>query len=178
MFLISQILGVVAVYLYLRYIYSFWHRHGFPYLPPSIPIGNLDLVAKRQKCFGENLHVLYKKTNEPFVGIYMMFKPALLVRDASLVHRMLVTDFSSFHDRGVYCNPKYDPMSENLFAMTGDRWRTMRATFSPTFTLGKLKAMLPIIMAEGDRLMQYLEKRADQREVVEVKDLMSRYLQF
>lgn len=175
MILIPIILVVAAIYLYLRYVYSYWNRNGFPYLPPSIPIGNLDLVVKQKKSFAENFYELYTQTTEPFVGIYMMFKPVLLVRDAALIHRMMVTDFASFTDRGVYCNPKYDPMSENLFAMTGNRWKAMRATFSPTFTLGKVKAMLPIIMAEGDRVMQYLEKSADTMEVVEVKDLMSRY---
>lgn len=174
MFLISIILVVVAVYLYLRYIYSYWYRNGFPYIQPKIPIGNLDQVAKREKSFGVNLYSLYKQSTEPLVGVYLLFRPALLVRDASLVHRMMVNDFASFHDRGVYCNPKYDPMSENLFAMTGDRWKAMRATFTPSFTLGKLKAMLPNILAEGERVMKYLEKTADNQGVVEIKDLMSR----
>lgn len=175
MFFVSIIFGVVALYLYIRYIYSYWYRNGFPYLEPSIPSGNMDLVVKGKKSFGENFYDLYKQTTEPFVGLYIFFKPVLLVRDASLVRKMLVTDFASFHDRGVYCNPKYDPMSENLFAMTGHRWKTMRSTFTPTFTLGKLKAMHPIIMAEGDRVMEYLKETADENGVVEAKDLMARY---
>lgn len=176
MLIISLVLVATAVYLYLRYVYSYWSRNGFPYLEPSIPFGNLDRVAKRQKGFGENIYELYKQSTEPFVGIYMLFKPVLLIRDAGLVRRMLGADFASFHDRGVYCNPKYDPLSDNLFAMCGNRWKTMRAKLTPTFTSGKLKAMLPTIMAEGERVMKYLEKSADGNEVVEIKDLMSRYI--
>lgn len=174
MFLISIILLVTAIYLYLRHIYSYWWRHGFAYLEPSIPAGNLNKLAKREQCFGENIWELYKQSSEPFVGIYMMFKPALLVRDALLAHNMLTNDFASFHDRGVYCNPKYDPMSDNIFAMNGNRWKTMRAKLSPTFTTGKLKAMLPTLMMESDRLVGYMEKFADNKDEVEVKDLMSR----
>lgn len=174
MFFISIILLVTAVYLFLRYVYSYWSRKGFPYLEPSIPAGNLMRLAKCEMCFGETLFDLYKQSTEPFVGIYMLFKPALLVRDAALVHKILTVDFGSFHDRGVYCNPKNDPLSEGLFSMSGLRWKTMRAKLSPTFTTGKLKAMLPTIMGEGDRLTQYMEKFADNKEVVEVKDLMAR----
>lgn len=175
MFVISAVLVVTAVYLYLRYVYSYWWRHGFPYFEPRIPIGNLERVAKREKGFGENIYELYTKSTEPFVGIYLLFRPALLVRDASLVHRMLVADFASFHDRGVYCNPQYDPLSENLFAMSGNRWKTMRSKLTPTFTLGKLKAMLPIIVDEGDRVSSYLAATADDENVLDVQDLMSRY---
>lgn len=174
MILISLALALTSLYLYLRYVYSYWSRNGFPYLKPSIPFGNLDRVAKRQMGFGETIYELYKQSSEPFVGIYMLFKPTLLVRDAGLVRKMLSADFASFHDRGVYCNPKYDPLSDNLFAMTGNRWKALRAKLTPTFTSGKLKAMLPTIMDEGERVMKYLEKSADGNEVVEVKDLMSR----
>lgn len=116
-FIFLLILLVAAVYLYIRHVYSYWSRHGYPFLEPSIPVGSLNKVARREQCFGENLFELYKQSTEPFVGIYMMFRPALLVRDPSLVHQMLTTDFASFHDRGVYCNPPDDPMSDNLFSI-------------------------------------------------------------
>lgn len=176
MIIIPIVLVITSVYLYLRYIYSYWSRNGFPYLEPSIPFGNLDRVAKRQQGFGENIYELYKQSTGPIVGIYMLFKPTLLVRDAGLVRKMLGADFASFHDRGIYCNPKYDPLSDNLFAMTGNRWKSLRAKLTPTFTSGKLKAMLPTIMTEGERVMNFLKKSADGSEVVEFKDLMSRYI--
>lgn len=171
---LSVVLLVFAVYLYLRYVYSYWERHNFPSLAPSIPFGNLGLVAQRKESFGGCLYQLYKQSTLPFVGIYMMFKPVVLLRDAGLARRVLSVDFRSFHDRGVYCNPTYDPLSENLFAMTGNRWRTMRAKLSPTFTSGKLKNMLPVITVEGDRLQAFLTTSARNSEVVEMKDMMSR----
>lgn len=174
MLFISLVLLAAAVYLYLWYVYSYWSRNGFPTLEPSIPVGNLNRLVKREKSFGETLFELYRQSTEPFVGIYMLFRPTLLVRDAALTHQMLTTDFASFHDRGTYCNPKYDPLSENIFAMNGIRWKTMRAKLSPTFSTGKLKSMLPTLMTEGDRLVNYMENFAENKEMVEVKDLMSR----
>lgn len=174
MLIISGILVVTATYLYLRYIYSYWSRNGFPYLQPLIPVGNLQLVVKRRKSFGDNIYELYKLSTEPFVGIYMLFKPALLIRNAALARRIMVADFASFHDRGVYLNPKYDPYSENIFAMTGHRWRTMRSKITMQFTAGKLKAMIPALMSEGDRLTNYLVKRADDKKMINTFDIMSR----
>lgn len=176
MLFILLVLLLSVFYLYLRYVYSYWSRHGFPYLQPWIPIGNLTRVAKREQGFNENLFELHTQTSEPFVGIYMLFKPALLVRDPTLIQRMLVNDFPSFHDRGVYCDPKNDPLSNNIFGMSGDQWKMLRSKLTPVFTSGKMKAMLPMIMREGDRLMTHLEKPADGREVIEIKDLTSRYI--
>lgn len=176
MFLILFVLFVAVVYLYLRHVYSYWSRHGFPHLTPSIPLGNLQLVATRKTSFGVCLHELYKSSSAPFVGIYMLFKPVLLVRDATLARNILAADFNSFHDRGIYCNPQYDPLSENLFAMEGHRWRALRSKLTPTFTSGKLRNMMSTIAIESDRLQAYLVDYAAGEQVVEMKDLLSRYL--
>ena len=164
----------LLTYSYLKYVYSYWARQGVPYIAPTIPLGNLGLVATRKTSFGVNLHELYKQTTLPFIGIYLLFRPAILVRDADLVKSMLTTDFQNFHDRGVYCNPEHDPLSENMFAMPGHRWRTLRNKLTPTFTSGKLKNMFPTILEEGNKLFNYLIPLAKNAEIVEMKDLCSR----
>lgn len=173
-FPITIFLIITVIYLYIKYAYSHWRRHGFPYINPSVPFGNLGLVAARKASFGINLYELHKQTTEPFIGIYMLFRPAILVRDAKLIRNILVKDFAYFHDRGIYCNPEYDPMSENMFAMTGNRWKSLRAKLTPTFTSGKLRNMLPTITNEGDRLENYLLPFAAVNATVEMKDLLSR----
>lgn len=165
---------VIVIYAYLRYTFTHWKRKKVPYLKPTIPWGNLSMVARRKTSFGINLMRLYESTKEPIVGIYLLFRPALLVRDPELVKKVLAADFNSFHDRGIFCNAKIDPLSETLFAMPGRRWKVLRTRLSPTFTSGKLKGMLPTIMAEGKHLQTYLEPMADNGEVVDMKDILSR----
>lgn len=89
-----------------------------------------------RKCMGMNLYDLYKCSNEPIEGIYLLFRPALLVRDADLVKCILSTDASSFYDRGIYHNPD-DPVANNMLMMTGQEWKTTRGKLTPTFTSGK-----------------------------------------
>lgn len=174
MILLLFILLCTAIYLYLRFVYSHWERNNFPFIKPSIPFGNLGLVASRKASFGVNIYELHKQATSPFIGIYMLFRPAILVKDATLIRNVLSTDFNYFHDRGVYCNPQYDPLSENMFAMSGNKWKQLRAKLTPTFTSGKLKNMLPTIMDEGDKLQKFLVPFANKGEVVEMKDLLSR----
>lgn len=155
---------------YLKFVYSYWERNGFPHLRPSIPLGNLGPVAKRETCFGINIYQLYKATSEPFVGVYLFFRPAILVRDAELAQKILVADFRNFHDRGIFCNRKYDPMSENLLAMQGQDWKNLRATLSPAFSSGKFKTTFPSILLQCDNLCVHLLPHALDSENVDIKD--------
>lgn len=174
MILILLVLLLTALYLYLRYVFSYWQRKGFPYVEPSIPWGNLSLVALRKTSFGINISELYNKSREPFVGIYFFFRPGILIRDAELTKKILATDFNSFYDRGVYCNGKQDPLSETLFALPGKRWKNLRSKLSPTFTSGKLKGMFSTILEVGENLEKYLVPLANRSEVVDMKDILSR----
>ena len=94
----------VLVYVLIRYIYTYWSRNGFPFLRPDIPWGCMrPVVVKQTQSFGERIRDLHlANPQSPFLGIYIFFRPALLIRDAGLVKRVLVNDFDHFHDRGIF----------------------------------------------------------------------------
>ena len=167
----------VLFYIYLKHVYSYWDRHGLPNIKPEIPFGNLKDVAKKRMSFGYGLYELYKKSKEPFVGVYMFFRPAILIRDAHLAKQILTSDFSSFHDRGVYCNEERDPFSADLFALPGERWKNLRQKLTPTFSSGKLKNMMPTILDVGDKLTKKVNELLDDegKRVIEVHDLAACY---
>lgn len=165
----------VAIYFYLKHVYSHWERHGIPYIQPSIPFGNLGDVASRKSAFGIHIYNLYKQSTDPLLtGIYLFFRPAILLRDADLIKAVLTTDFNSFHDRGTFHNPSLDPLSGHLFNMPGAAWKNLRAKLTPSFTTGKLKSMMSTILVEGENLKNYMQKLADNREVVPMKKLIDR----
>ncbi|XP_055639796.1 probable cytochrome P450 6d4 [Toxorhynchites rutilus septentrionalis] len=176
MLLYTIILFGVLLYALLKYIYSFWDRHGLPNLRPHIPFGNLQTVALKTESFGVAINNLYWQSKGALVGIYLFFRPAILIRDPHLAHRIMTSDFSSFHDRGVYCNEEGDPFSANLFGLSGKRWRSLRNKLTPTFSSGQLRGMLPTILEVGDKLKTHLQSHADKGEVVEMRDLLSRFV--
>lgn len=137
-FLYTLILLGSVFYLWIKRVYSYWERTKFPYMKPSFPMGNVSDSAMGRKCMGMNLYDLYNRSNEPVVGIYLLFRPALLVRDADLIKRILSTDATSFYDRGIYHNPD-DAVANNMLMMTGQEWKSTRAKLTPTFTSGKLR---------------------------------------
>lgn len=175
MFLLIAILLLTLIFIYFKYVlYTYWEKLGVPYLKPTIPLGNLASLTFRKTSFGLNIYELYKQTTEPFIGVYLYYRPALLFRDISLVKRVLCTDFNHFVDRGIYYRPKEDPISDSVFAMTGNRWRNLRAKFTPTFTSGRLKGMLPTIVDKGENLGNILKTEANNNNVVDIKNFTTR----
>lgn len=173
------LIGVIsALAFYIHHVYTFWQRNGFPTLAGSkIPFGAMESVVKRQRSFGMAINDIYQNSRERFLGIYLIFRPAILVRDAELARQMLVQDFVSFHDRGTYCDEKNDPYSGNLFNLPGERWKSLRAKLAPSFSSGKIKSMFGTVDDVGNRMLEYLDKTVSEEEgkVIELKELFSKY---
>lgn len=167
---------LIAAFLFVKRQYSYWETVGIPNLKATIPFGNLKSVANKERSFGTAIYDLYKQTEEPFIGIYLFFRPAVLVKDAELVKNILTRDFQYFHDRGTYSDPKNDPMSANLFSLPGEAWKSLRTNLTPAFTSGKLKGMFPMIQIVGDELVKLLKPLAETSETIEIKDITGRFV--
>ncbi|XP_039312353.1 cytochrome P450 6d3 [Solenopsis invicta] len=106
--------------------------------------------------------------------MYTFFKPNLIIADLDLIRTVMTKEFKSFHDRGMFCNEKIDPLTGNLFLMPGKRWPNMRAKLTPTFTSGKMKQMFAILKECGDELAKHLENNAQTRDTIEIKVILAR----
>ncbi|KAH8358421.1 hypothetical protein KR093_000051, partial [Drosophila rubida] len=176
-FILLLLTAVALLYVYLKWNFSTWERKGFPSIGASIPFGVLDSVCKNKRSFGLAIYDAYNATTERFVGVYLTLRPALLVRDAQLAHDMLVKDFASFHDRGIYVDEVHDPMSASIFALEGSKWKTTRTKLTPSFTSGKLKGMFPTAEASADKLLNFMMKQLPDSAAgeVDMKSLMACY---
>jgi len=108
-------------------------------------------------------------------GTYAFTIPRFFVRDPDIIKDVLVKDFSSFHDRGVYMNEENEPLSAHLFSLTGMKWRNLRVKLTPTFTSGKLKMMFQRLVECGQELQTCLEKVGERGDVIEIKDVLARF---
>jgi cytochrome P450 family 6 len=170
------VLPVAAfVYFYLRKKFSYFKDRGIPHIKPTWPMGNLKEV-------GSKVHLLdfIKNTydeckgKDVVAGVYSFTSPVYLITDPELAKTITIKDFNSFMNRGVHYDEENEPLTGNLFAIEGEKWKFMRNKLSPVFTSGKIKSMFNIIKASGKNLIENIEKRS-QSGSIETKDVANRF---
>lgn len=121
-----------------------------------------------------------KGTGSQFFGVYGFSKPIAVVADPELIKAIMIRDFAHFQDRGSFSNERDDPLSGNLFALGGPKWRRLRAKLTPTFTSGKMKFMFSTVVKVADEFRRTLDSLLstngdDEGADVEIKDLLLRF---
>lgn len=122
MFYLTLILiFVCSLYVYIKSRYNFWTNNGFPSAKAKFLQGNIDGVG-RTRSTAQALKDLYDeyRGKEDFIGMYLLISPGLLIINPELAKLILVKDFQSFSDRGMYYNKKDDPMSASLVRIECD----------------------------------------------------------
>jgi cytochrome P450 family 6 len=98
--LLLVLLFIVLLHYYLTNRYAYWLNRNVPYPKPSLFFGNNRNVAMLKTTVGENLQRIYKiYEGYPFVGIYELVTPVLLLRDLKLIKHILVKDFVYFQSK-------------------------------------------------------------------------------
>lgn len=176
MWLLLILIIFIVIYSFIKRQYTYWDYSNIPHVKSKFPYGNLEKVVKKEGSFGTAIYDIYKQSTEPLIGIYLFFKPAILIRDPELIKNVLIKDFSYFHSRGVYLDAKRDPMSSNLFSLEGEEWKTLRQRLTPAFTSGKLKGMFENIKLVGDALVKNFEKLAEKGAEIDIRDFAGCYV--
>lgn len=163
---------LTLAYIYIKRIYSYWERKGFKTFPNfNYIVGHFTPTFTQKEGFGDLIGRIYNSTTEPYVGIYSVLRPILVVCDPELVRTILVKDFQHFTDRGVHCEPDYDPLSGHLFSLPGKPWKNLRGKLSPTFTSGKLKSMFSTLVECGSNLQNHLEDLVSKNQLLDVREI-------
>ena len=168
-------IALATIYFYVKYLYSYWQRLGIPYLKPSFPFDNFGKIITQRIPLGEQLGELYRSTTEPFIGIFMLFRPMLLIRDPNLIRSILITDFQYFTDREFYSNVKDEPLTSNLISLKGKKWREKRVKLTPAFTSNKLKMIFPVLLDCGNQLQRHLTKMLNTNRSIEMYEISASY---
>lgn len=174
--LIATLLAIIA---FFKWKHSYWQNLGVPvYFKPEIPFGNLKNNVLQKTSLGEYFTSLYEyiKLNKfQFGGCYFFHQPWLIPADLNLIKQIMQTDFNYFMDHGAYMNEKHDPLSTHLFSLEGTKWRNLRVKLTPTFTSGKMKNMLPIMVKISEELYKVLKKESENEQAIDAKDISARF---
>ncbi|XP_015431466.1 PREDICTED: cytochrome P450 6k1-like [Dufourea novaeangliae] len=148
----------VIFYLYTRYNHTYWKRLGIPSLRTHWFYGNLEdgiLFRKSPSVVVGELHL--EAPESDVLGIYILQKPFLLVRNPELIKQILVKDFNVFPDRFFTAESRSDKIgSSNLFTIKNPEWRQLRTKITPVFTSGKMKKLFYLIIETADTMKNYL----------------------
>lgn len=179
MFLLITIIitCVYLIYYLTQRKHRFWSDRGFVQLEPKFFFGNIKPMIQQKMSFGEVLASLYEKSKmHKLIGMYFLYKPAVLVNDPVLLQHVFIKSFANFHDRPQHLDLEVDPIQDNLFNTPGKKWRDLRTKLSPTFTSGKLKGMFSVITDCGNVLDKYLVDNVNKgMDTFEFRDLFARF---
>jgi cytochrome P450 family 6 len=104
----------------------------------------------------------------------MFLQPTLMVNDPEILKNILIKNFSHFVDRGVYSNPKVDPLTGNIFQISGEKWKTLRTKCSVFFTSSRLKKIFPILTEITDDAIAVTKENLTSSDILELKDFLAR----
>nr|ARO50425.1 cytochrome P450 [Chironomus tentans] len=163
-------------YIFVKRQFNYWKNRGFLQADASFPLGTYQGCGTKWTSF-EGINMQYKKFKgkAPAIGIYSFLSPSIFVLDPDLLKDILVRDFGSFHDRGMYYNKKDDPISANLLSLDGQEWRDRRTKLSPIFTSGKMKMMFEIVDRISDKLAEELGRQLKTTSEFEMRNWSQRY---
>lgn len=166
-----------SLYLFFWYMFTYWSRHGVPFVPPTVPYGNLKdagKVSHISECMQRFYQTL--KGRGPVGGIYFYVEPVALLLDIAVIKQVLIKDFANFQSRGIYYNEVDDPLSAHLFALDGPVWKRLRGKLTPTFTSGKMRYMFATVVDVAAQFRQCIgEQLASGDAVLEMKELLARF---
>lgn len=99
---ILTILAVIAgaIFAVIQYSFSYWERKGILYIKPKFPFGNAGEIGRTKHlstAFTEFYNEL--KGKGKYGGVYLTFRPVLVLTDLDLVKNVLVRDFNVFPNR-------------------------------------------------------------------------------
>ncbi|XP_043945196.1 cytochrome P450 3A9-like isoform X1 [Protopterus annectens] len=169
----SWILAVAVLVILLIYgtsTFGFFKKLNIPGPRPLPFIGTFH--HNRKGFFNFDLECMQKYGK--VWGIFDGRTPVLVTVDTAMLKTILVKEcFTIFTNRRNFgLNGKLDV---SLTVVEDDHWKRIRSVLSPTFTSGRLKEMFPIIKRYRDNLIKNLQKKADAKEPVMMKEIFGAY---
>ena len=148
--------------------FKYWSDRGVNGPKPRIIFGNI-----LDKLFGSRaeMDVEYEKKYGKLFGYYNGPIPSLFIMESELIKNVMVKDFHCFMERPNF-RVIHEMMKNNLLFSQNEKWKRMRTITSPSFTSGKLRAMIPLMEKCVDQFVRFLDKKVQNNGgVINVKEV-------
>ncbi|KAL0870263.1 hypothetical protein ABMA27_005294 [Loxostege sticticalis] len=170
------ILAAVALaYVYYRWsrVKRFWADRGVVHDPMHPVYGSLDFLTQENPA--KWMRKMYKRFKTPYTGIWLFWRPALIINSPEIARRVLVKDSEFFRNRHLGTGTsKTDPIGGlNLFTVNDPIWSSVRRRLTSVFTSAKLKAMHSLSLTKSRELVQRIENDLAQNKKIEIRSLFA-----
>ncbi|XP_033908411.1 cytochrome P450 3A27-like [Acipenser ruthenus] len=164
-----------ALFFTLLFVYGIWPHRLFKKLgiPGPRPLPFIGTFLEYRKGIHGFDMGCFKKYGRMW-GIYDGRLPILAVMDTAMIKTILVKEcYSLFTNRrNLGLNGElYDALS----IVEDEAWKRIRSVLSPSFTSGRLKEIFPIVKQYADTLLRNVQKKADAKETVQMKEMFGAY---
>lgn len=121
--------AVSSLYLFMKWRTTYWERRGL-------------YTYYGKDSSGVKTYKNIKERGLKHGGFISLFNPCYMPVDLDIIKAILVTSSDHFVNRGLFSNPKVDPLTATLGHLTDGHWKYVRSTISPIFSSGKLHILL------------------------------------
>lgn len=171
---------VIIAVLYLKKAYEYWNKLNVPTFPPLPLFGHFKHCILQKMSMGQEVEKLYKKLNKsgkPFYGLYFFWEPVLLILDPEHCKLIMTKKFHYFDSRIINVERiiENEPLIGNLLNISGEKWKFLRYSLSPTFTPGKIKQMLNTLLEHAVKLEDVIGEYTKNNQPFEVKETLGRF---
>ncbi|XP_013142502.1 PREDICTED: cytochrome P450 6k1-like [Papilio polytes] len=174
------LLLIFATSLFLAWVYvrwskvkRYWADRGVPFVPPNPLLGNLTFLQRYNS--GIWMRNLYHNYRTPYVGIWLFWRPALVVNSVEIGRRILISDATNFRDRLVTSGDS-DPIGKhNLFTVKEPVWSSLRRRLTLVFTAAKLRSMHGLVEMKTRELIQRIQNDMTESNCVNLRKAFTDY---
>ncbi|KAF1764838.1 hypothetical protein GCK72_004788 [Caenorhabditis remanei] len=172
----SVLTGIIGLFSYFLYHWSYWIRHGIsgPRGYPVVGVSNITYNGDyppylRIKEWG--------KIYGPIFGFTEGIKKTLVISDPEIVNEVFVKQFDNFYGRklnALHGDPEKDKKA-SMFMAQGFRWKRLRTISSPTFSNNSLRKVTGTIEECSLELLRHIENQTTDGQQI---DMLHFYQEF
>ncbi|CAG9790726.1 unnamed protein product [Diatraea saccharalis] len=121
------------------------------------------------------LQSMYQRFKSPYIGIWLFWRPALIINSPEIAQRVLIKDFDVFRNRLLGSgSSKVDPIAGlNLFMVNEPTWSKMRRPLTSLFTSAKIKTFHNLYNTKTKDLVRRIAQSLDENKPNELRNMFS-----
>nr|AJN91180.1 cytochrome P450 monooxygenase CYP324A19 [Cnaphalocrocis medinalis] len=172
---VAALVAVALLWVYLKWQKTsrFWADRGVPHDKPHPIYGSLTFLQKKNPA--HFMIDLRNRFQAKYVGIWLFWRPSLVVNSPELARNILTKHADNFRNRYLGSGPS-DPIGAlNLFTVNDPTWSWLRRRLTSMFTSAKLKALQGLFVKKSKELVTRIDSGLEAKKDIEIRNMFADY---